>query len=204
MRKVIAFGTVVGSMLALFACSSSSSGGGGSSGSSSSGTSSSGTSSTGSTSPGGGDAASCPDPLGTLTTLLSAQGFDAGGVDAGAQTACINAMCTSELSDCDTESCQACAPALTQCALSCIAIPDASLPMFDASGGGTCDAPGPECAALSKCCSNIQLFASIIMNATLTSIATQCTTNAASCNESDCMQTITAVDNFNASACPPP
>jgi hypothetical protein len=97
------------------------------------------------------------------------------------------------------ESCTACEQALGNCALNnCIFNTiDASLPKFDGSADAAgCDAPGPQCAALASCCSEISLFAGALNNATLTSYATMCTTNSKSCDEATCMATITAVNTI--------
>jgi hypothetical protein len=137
--------------------------------------------------------------------MAKAYGVDAGGVDGGAIEQCVNTMCATEVSTCQTESCTACEQPLGNCALqNCVFSQfDASLPKFDGSTDGGCDAPGPECAALASCCSLISAGAMTFMNATLKSYATMCTTNSQSCDEATCKATITAVNSI-AMICTPP
>ena len=193
MRKVIGL-AVLSSVFAVWACSSSSptpvttNNNGDDSGSTSS---SGGGDDSGSGSSDAGQSCSTAQ----ISAMASALGFD-GGLDGGTTGACIQSMCATEIDACQHESCSACQTPIISCATTkCITF-DASIPIADASG--SCDAPGPTCAALSACCTQISTVAGFLMNATLTSYATQCTTNSKSCDESACASTITSVNQLGA------
>jgi hypothetical protein len=199
MRNVIRFGAVLAPVFVIWACSSSSNGGGGSSGStsgSSSGSSTSGTSSgtASDTGDAGDGAAFCTQA--EINMFAKTEGVDASAAgDGGAFGACVKAMCSQELTDCMTEDCQTCGSAIGNCAVqNCLLTDlDASIPKSTKDAAGTCDAPGPECAALATCCTQIQSFSSIV--SALAPLATDCTTNSVSCDEATCMATISEVNS---------
>jgi hypothetical protein len=193
MRKVIVSAVFLGSIGAVWACSSSSSPPtnftNNDSGTSSTTDDSSTTTSTTDA------AASCSQA--DLDALLKQFAPDASTGDGGIP-ACVQSGCSSEISACSTESCTDCEQAIAGCAITaCISL-DASFTIDAALDGSTCDAPGPECSALSKCCTGVATLAAFANNPTLTSYSTTCTTNASSCNESACTQTIAAVNSLGA------
>jgi hypothetical protein len=200
MRNVIRFGAIATAAFTVWACSSSStpnpSTGNNNNNSQDSGSNNNSMDSGTNSSP---DAAMCTQMQ--VDQLLAQQGISLdGGVDGGVDAACINSMCSTEMTACMTEDCTTCGQAVGQCALTnCITLP--TLPEASVADGG-CDAPGPECTALSKCCQEISLGVQILP--TLASFASQCTTNAASCDETACMGTIAAVDQINPSLCAAP
>jgi hypothetical protein len=201
MRKLIGFGAVLGSVFAVWACSSSSpapaNNNDNDSGSSSGGSSSGGSSS------GGADAApSCSESQ--IQAMAAAEGyaFDGGAdasLDGGATGACVQAMCKDELNACATEDCTTCGGNVANCAISkCIT----ALPTFDSGPAPDgCVAPS-DCVALAACCTEISSIATLY--APLQTFATTCTTNAASCSQSECKQTITAVNGIMTGLCPLP
>jgi hypothetical protein len=204
MRKAISVVAVVGSMVAVWACSSSSGGSGNNPSGDDSGTGSSSSGSGSGSGSGGGDDASASCPQSSLVAMIKQYLPDASVGDGGVPS-CIQDSCSDELNACDTEACSDCETPLVQCAAgACITIDASSIPMFDGGtlDSSTCDAPGPECAALATCCTTLATFAAFVP--TLASFSTTCTTNANSCNESLCMGTISAVDMINASICPAP
>jgi hypothetical protein len=201
MRKLIGFGAILGSVFAVWACSSSSpapaNNDDNDSGSSSGGSSSGGSSS------GGADAApSCSSSQ--ISAMAAAYGyaFDGGAdasIDGGATGACVQSMCKSEIDACAMQDCTTCGQAVAGCALSkCIA----ALPTFDSGPAPDgCVAPS-DCVALATCCSEISSFATIYTP--LQSYAAMCTANAGSCNQAECKATIQSVNTIMAGICPLP
>jgi hypothetical protein len=203
MRKLIGLGAVLGSVFAVWACSSSSPAPANNNNDNDSGSSSGGSSSGGSS---GGTADASPMcTQAQIQALLSSEGFaldggvDASSVDGGATGACVQAMCKSDMDACATEDCTTCGQAIVTCALTnCVA----ALPTFDSGPAPDGCVSGPDCKALAACCSEISTFAQALP--ALASYAQTCTTNAASCVESECKATIMTVDAVNAAICPLP
>jgi hypothetical protein len=107
-------------------------------------------------------------------------------------------MCASAITACKHEDCTACQTDVGNCVNQhvgdCIQI-DGSLPTFDSGGGdASCTNPGPQCAALATCCSQISAASAYI--SALKSQAMTCSDNANSCDESECRQTATAVNTL--------
>jgi hypothetical protein len=198
MRNVIRFGAVLAPALMIWACSSSSSSNPGGSSGSSSGDSSGSTSGSSSGTSSGTDDAGDASNLCTqaqINMYAMANGVDASAAaDGGAFGACIKSMCATEMTSCQTEDCQTCGAAIGNCAVqNCLLTADASLPMSTKDAAGTCDGPGPECAALATCCAQIAQFDTIVT--ALAPLAASCTTNSVSCDEATCKATITEVNS---------
>jgi hypothetical protein len=195
MRKVIVSAVFLGSIVAVWACSSSSSPPSNFTSNNDSGTGSTTDDSSTTTTNTADGSPSCSQA--DIDALIKAYAPDASVGDGGIPP-CVQSGCSSEISACSTESCTDCQQAIIGCAITaCISL-DASFTIDAALDGSTCDAPGPECTALSKCCTGVSEIATLSGNATLMSYSTMCTTNASSCNESACMQTISAVNTIGA------
>jgi hypothetical protein len=200
MRKLIGLGAVLGSVFAVWACSSSSPAPANNNDNDSGGSSSGGSSSGGS-SGGSGDAApSCSQSQ--ISSLLAAEGYsidgglDASSIDGGATGACVQSMCKSDIDACMTEDCTTCEQAIIGCALSkCVA----ALPTFDSGPPPDGCVSPPDCVALAACCTPIASGAQLFPQ--LATLATTCTTNAASCSQSECKSTIMAVQAINPALC---
>ena len=190
MVKGIASTVLVGSLAAMFACSSSSpagtgfpasneagamttdDGGGSSSSSGSSGGSSNGSGNDASTSD------SCPDPL-TASAAIT------GMTPSASCKTCVNTKCTSSLDACKTATCLSCGSAVLSCAQSscsekCFPPNDAGASSGGSADGG-CASPGPKCAQTKKCCTTLANFGALG-----TSYQPVCKAAADSCNESSC------------------
>jgi hypothetical protein len=193
MRKLIGVGAILGSVFAVWACSSSSSqapsGNNNENDSGSTGTD------TGTPVEAG---ASCS--ASDINSMLAAQGYSLdAGADGGAVAACVQTTCKSDIDACATESCATCEQAILSCAVaSCVT----ALPTFDAGPAPDGTVQGPECKALSACCSELSTIAMVF--APLATYATVCTTNAAADNEANCAQTAATVNSLRAGICPGP